>query len=122
MRFPASYFIPSVISLAATVRGALESSDSLFLSEDETTSDLFPIDNVDEFTTTTIAGENDVNFLTDDSYDEIPLDFETPLTSPGGEIANGEADASSCTQPLGKRDISDDDLILGEYQTSFYSQ
>ena len=129
MRVSNSNFIPIVLILAATVQCAFESSDSPFLLDDGTTSDLLGTtsdllfdDTLEDFTTTTSAGEDDVHFLNDDSYNGIPLDFESSPISPDDEIAYEDELASACTQPLRKRDLSDDDLILGGYQTSFSSR
>lgn len=133
MRFLALYyFMASVVISTVPVRCALDSdlSDSLFFLPDDDdgtmTNDLFSSGGFDELTTATIPangeeeeeeedGDGDVDFLDDGSDNEIPLDFGSSLAPPSGGdgIAyDGGGDASSCARPLGKRDVSDEDLIL----------
>lgn len=71
---------------------------------DDLTDDIFPNENLG------FSGDESL-FSEDGSSGENPNDLAPFMTNPSEEIAKGR----TCAQPLGKRDVSEDDLILSEY-------
>lgn len=119
MRLPAPHFIIGLISLATRVRCVSASSDLFSPSapEEEPTSDLLANGNLDDWTITSFPGEARLEFSDDFSNGDLLLESDFLATSPGDEIVlNDRGAVSSCAQPLGKRDVAQDDLVLCRHQ------
>lgn len=115
MRLHAPHLIISLISLATRARCVSESSDLFSPSapEEGPTNDLLASGTLNDWTSTTLPGEERLEFSDDFLNSKLPPESDFWATSPADEIVlNGGGDDPSCAQPLGKRDMTGDDLIL----------